>query len=96
MALRNHNNDQKVCVIDLICDGIEAKSRWLKFLKEKKYSGKIPHLIINKEKDNFTKDYCLTGIPRYILIDKEGKIVNAWHVAAKHELFSWVFKMELE
>ena len=97
MALRDQYKDQKDLVLLTISDdGIEAKSRWLKFLKEKKYSGKIPHLIINKEKDNFTKDYCLTGIPRYILIDKEGKIVNAWHVAAKHELFSWVFKMELD
>ena len=77
-------------------DGIEAKSRWLDFLKEKKYSGKIPHLIINKEKDQFVKDYCVTGIPRYILIDREGKIVNAWHVAANHEFFPWIFEMELK
>ena len=97
MALRDQYKDQKDLVLLTISDdGIEAKSRWLKFLKEKKYSGKVPHLIINKEKDNFTKDYCITGIPRYILIDKEGKIVNAWHVAAKHELFSWAFNMELE
>lgn len=97
MALRDQYKDQKDLVLLTISDdGIEAKSRWLKFLKEKKYSGKIPHLIINKEKDNFTKDYCITGIPRYILIDKEGKIVNAWHVAAKHELFPWFFKIELD
>ena len=97
MALRDQYKDQKDLVLLTISDdGIEAKSRWLKFLKEKKYSGKVPHLIINKEKDNFTKDYCITGIPRYILIDKEGKIVNAWHIAAKHELFSWAFNMELE
>ena len=97
MALRDQYKDQKDLVLLTISDdGIEAKSRWLKFLKEKKYSGKVPHLIINEEKDTFTKDYCITGIPRYILIDKEGKIVNAWHIAAKHELFSWAFKMELD
>ena len=36
---------------------------------------------------------CYEGFVSY---DKEGKIVNAWHVAAKHELFSWAFNMELE
>ena len=97
MALRDQYKDRKDLVFLTISDdGIEAKSRWLKFLKEKKYSGKMPHLIVNAKKDQFGKDYCLTGIPRYILIDKEGKIVNAWHVSVKHELFSFFFSTELD
>lgn len=97
MALKDQYKDRKDIVFMTISDdGTESKNRWLHFLKEKKYTGKMPHLIINKGKDQFVKDYCVTGIPRYILIDKEGKIVNAWHLAAKHELFPWIFKMELE
>ena len=42
----------------------------------------------------------LTVTKRYYLyVDvykRQGKIVNAWHIAAKHELFSWAFNMELE
>lgn len=97
VALKDQYKDWKdVVFLTISNDGIEGKSRWLNFLKEKKYSGKMPHLIVNDKKDRFKEDYCLTGIPRYILIDKEGKIVNAWHVSAKHELFPWFFNMELE
>lgn len=97
IALKEQYKDRKdVVFLTISDDGVEAKSRWLDFLKEKKYSGVMPHLLINSEKDRFTEDYCITGIPRYILIDKEGKIVNAWHVAAKHEYFPFFFNMELE
>lgn len=97
MALRDQYKDRKdVVFLTISDDGIEAKSCWLKFLKEKKYSGKVPHLLINNNKDRFEKDYCITGIPRYILIDKEGKIVNAWHVSVKHELFPFFFNTELD
>lgn len=97
IALRDQYKDRDdVVFLTISDDGIEAKSRWLDFLKEKKYSGKMPHLIMNREKDDFEKNYCITGIPRYILINKEGKIVNAWHVGAKHEFFSWMFEVELQ
>lgn len=97
VALREqYKNRDDVVFLTISYDEIEAKSRWLEFLKEKKYSGKVPHLISNKEKDLFEKDYCITGIPRYILIDRKGKIVNAWHVAANHELFPWIFSTELD
>lgn len=97
MALKDQYKHRKdIVFLTISDDGIESKASWLKFLKKKGYTGKMPHLIINKQKDSFAKDYCITGIPRYILIDKEGKIVNAWHIAAKHELFAWFFKMELE
>lgn len=97
MALSDQYKDRKdIVFLTISDDGIKAKARWLNFLKEKKYTGRMPHLIINDEKDQFKENYCITGIPRYILIDKEGKIVNAWHLGAKDELFSWAFTMELE
>ena len=64
MALRDQYKDQKDLVLLTISDdGIEAKSRWLKFLKEKKYSGKVPHLIINKEKEISRKIIVLREFP---------------------------------
>ena len=96
-ALKKQYKDRNdIVFLTISDDGIEAKARWKNFLKEKKYSGMMPHLIINKEKDQFMENYCITGIPRYILIDKEGKIVNAWHVGANHEFFPFLFSMELE
>ncbi|WP_455510166.1 TlpA family protein disulfide reductase [Butyricimonas paravirosa] len=97
MALKDRYKDRDdIVFLTISDDGIEAKERWRNFLKERKYAGKMPHLLMNREKDDFEKNYCITGIPRYILIDKEGKIVNAWHVAVKHELFPWFFKIELD
>lgn len=97
MALKDQYKDRKdVVFLTISNDGIESKTRWLNFLKEKKYTGKMPHLIVNDRKGQFKKDYCLTGIPRYILIDKEGRIVNAWHVSVKHELFPFFFSTELD
>ena len=75
---KQYKNRDDIVFLTISDDGVEAKARWKNFLREKKYSGIMPHLIINKGKDNFTGDYCITGIPRYILIDKSGKIVNAW------------------
>lgn len=97
MALRDQYKDRKdVVFLTISDDGIEGKAHWQNFLKEKKYTGKIPHLLINNNKDRFEEDYCITGIPRYILIDKEGKIVNAWHVSTRHEMFPWFFGVELD
>lgn len=85
-----------IVFLTISVNDIDAKEHWRTFLKEKRYSGKIPHLIMNNEKDVFENNYCITGIPRYILINKEGRIVNAWHIAVKHEFFSWMFDVELQ
>lgn len=97
VALREQYKDREdVVFMTITINNADAKSYWRKFLKEKKYSGKVHHLIVNEQKDQFPKDYCITHVPRYILIDKSGKIVNAWHVSVRHDLFPWVFNAELE
>ena len=95
VALREKYKERKdIVFLTLTIDEESFKESWKKFLKEKKFSGKIPHLFPTN-RESFEKSYCITGIPRYILIDKEGKIVNAWHVSAKHEYFSFMFDTEL-
>ena len=50
---------------------------WLNFLeKEKDYSG-INLFIENGMRSSFGNDYNIKAIPRYILIDKNGKILSA-------------------
>ena len=93
---KQYKNRDDIVFLTISDDGVKAKASWKNFLKEKKYSGIVPHLIMNKEKDHFTEDYCITDIPRYILIDKSGKIVNAWYVGVNHEYFPFFFSMELE
>ena len=36
------------------------------------------NLLASKGECTFQKDYNITGIPRYFLIDKEGKVVAKW------------------
>lgn len=91
-----YKNRKDVVFLTVFRDSTELKTCRLDFLKEKNYSGEMPHWFINRQKDQFAEEYCMTGSSRYILIDKAGKIVNAWHIPVSHELFSWVFKMELE
>lgn len=38
----------------------------------------MKNLLAMEEKSDFSKKYNITGIPRYFLIDKEGKIVNVY------------------
>ena len=48
---------------------------WTKMLEEKKLPG--IQLFAEDPKSNFFQDYKVQGIPRYILIDKQGNIINA-------------------
>ena len=50
-----------------------ARDQWKKMIKEKDLSG--THLWAG-EKNSIHKDYFIQGIPRFILIDKEGKLIS--------------------
>ena len=55
------------------------KKEWLDFLKEKGMNG--IQLICNKGyKDPFPKQIALRGIPRFLLLDKEGKVIGVMTV----------------
>jgi thiol-disulfide isomerase/thioredoxin len=53
----------------------DSKDRWEKMVEEKKLGG--IQLFAEDENISFFKDYSVQGIPRFILIDKEGKIIDA-------------------
>lgn len=76
---------------------IDAKKLedWKKNLESNGYSGRMPHLIADRE-GAFKNLYCVTEKPRFMLIDQNGKIVNAWHVEVNHAYFPFFFSMELE
>lgn len=56
-------------------DWNKAKEKWRTMVKEKNMSG--VQLWAGKDEMRFSEDYVITGIPRFILIDPEGKIVDA-------------------
>lgn len=58
--------------VSISCD--QDRSAWEKFVKEKKLGGIQLQTFQN---DDFMETYMVTTIPRFILIDREGHIINA-------------------
>jgi len=59
----------------LSLDVYDKKDKWEQMIKEKKMDG---WQLINTDREMpFLKKYVVDGIPRFILLDKEGKIVDA-------------------
>lgn len=55
-------------------DGSTGKSSWKKTLEKNKFAGR--QAIVNKE-NSFNRDYKIISVPRFILIDPDGKIVDS-------------------
>lgn len=64
-------NIQFLCVS---IDGTDWKSEWERALKKEKYGGM--QAIIDKN-GKFNQDYMIISVPRFILVDPEGKIVSS-------------------
>ncbi|MDY4044188.1 MAG: TlpA family protein disulfide reductase [Marinifilaceae bacterium] len=56
--------------------------RWQDFLNKNGYSKKVVHLLSARDNKQFEKDYCVGGLPRYLLVDPDGKILKYWGVAS--------------
>ena len=89
-----YKNRDDVVFLTISIDA-EKSEDWKKNLKSNGYSGEMPHLIADGE-GTFKNLYCVTEGPRYMMIDQNGKIVNAWHVEVNHTYFPFFFSMELE
>lgn len=75
LALREqYKNNKNIEFISVSIDEAKVREKWLSFLKDKHMTGVDLHAP-NGDTNTFMKDYAITGIPRYILIDKKGKII---------------------
>ena len=54
----------------------KAHKKWKKMVEEEELGG-IQLFAPNGWKSDFIQDYKINGIPRFILLDPEGKIVSA-------------------
>ena len=67
---------KNIAFISMSIDKKSDKAKWRKMIKDDKLGG----IQLFSEKDwnsKFVKDYQITGIPRFILIDPKGNIVDA-------------------
>jgi thiol-disulfide isomerase/thioredoxin len=75
LALREqYKNNKNIEFISISIDDAKVREKWLTFLKDKHMTGVDLHAPTG-DTNSFMKDYAITGIPRYILIDKKGKII---------------------
>ena len=58
-----------------VCVGaIPEKDLWLKLVKEKQLSGNI--IFIDNWTRGFAKDYRVSSVPRFMIIDRQGKVFS--------------------
>lgn len=79
MALRDrYKENSNIEFITISIDRSNAKSVWLKYI-EKLGMGDMLNLIPDcEEMSQFECDYHISGVPRYIVIGKDGRIVSAY------------------
>jgi len=68
--------NKNIVFVSLSIDKVENKEKWLKMVADENLQG----IQIMTDKDwnsDFVKAYNIQGIPRFILIDKEGNILDA-------------------
>lgn len=61
--------------VSISIDDLENAQKWRDFVKEDQLTG-VQLMADNDWKSEFIKNYGIRSIPRFILIDKEGKIIN--------------------
>ena len=71
-TLEEKYGKKNIYFVSISCD--RDKAAWEKMVKEDKLGGIQLH---NGGDNTFMDAYMITGIPRFILLDKEGKIINA-------------------
>lgn len=69
-------HNKKIEFVSISIDTKKDYDKWKKFVGEKELGG-IQLFADNDWNSQFVKDFNITGIPRFILIDPQGKIVNA-------------------
>jgi thiol-disulfide isomerase/thioredoxin len=69
-------HDKNIAFVSISIDELKDHDKWKKMVTEKELGG-IQLMADNAWKSKFVADYAIEGIPRFILIDPNGKITNA-------------------
>lgn len=73
-SLADKYKDKNVEFVGVSLDKNNKHDKWKEYVKEKALPG--VQLFYNQDKE-FLKKYRVSGVPRFILIDPDGKIINA-------------------
>ncbi len=79
MALRNRYSDNPdVEFITVSIDRKEVREDWLAAIAKKEMADMLNLYPNCSEQSQLESDYHISGVPRYMVLDKEGKIVSAY------------------
>ena len=73
--IEHYHDNPDVVFISVSIDNLKDKDKWENFVKEHELKG-IQLLADEAFKSQILLDYEITGVPRFMLFDKEGKIVS--------------------
>ena len=66
-----------VCFITVSIDRSEDKEVWMEALKKHNMQGMLNLFPDCEVQSQFETDFCISGVPRYIIIGKKGEIISA-------------------
>ncbi|MCF6182342.1 TlpA disulfide reductase family protein [Lutibacter sp.] len=69
-------HNKNITFVSISVDKVKDHNKWLKMVKEKEMKG-YQLFADNNWNSDFVKNYLIFGIPRFILIDPKGNIVNS-------------------
>nr|WP_314287259.1 TlpA disulfide reductase family protein [uncultured Capnocytophaga sp.] len=74
-ALQEQYKDKNIAFVSISIDNTEDLDKWKAMVKEKALKGVQLHTDLRKN-SAFAENYRISGIPRFILVSKEGTIIN--------------------
>lgn len=72
----NAYHDKNIEFVSISIDKPDAYDKWRKMVEDRALGG-VQLLADNNWESQFVKDYAISGIPKFILLDPEGKIITA-------------------
>ena len=75
--LEQQYHDKNIEFVSISVDKAELKEKWKQTIVDREMTGVQLFAGKSESELDFTKNYLIKGLPRFILIDPDGKIVNA-------------------
>lgn len=87
-----YRNQFPVEFIDISVNSRDEQRQWMDVVQGLSLKNKVIHLFCDWD-DTFIKDYLIDDIqPRFVFIETDGTIRNAWYLSPVHPSFSIIFK----
>lgn len=91
--IKEFESNKDVIFFTVSTDSDDLKERWLAAIKKHKMEGMLNLTPDRSATEQFEEKYFVSAVPRYIVIDKQGKIVSAFAPKPGEELKDFINKL---